>query len=179
MKIRGQIVYDPIDRINRLTKIDPFTKCWNWIGSKRNGYGRLIIGSRTLGTRRSVSAHRYSFEIFKGAIPNELFVCHHCDNPSCVNPDHLFVGTRQDNVDDRERKGRNIKPPLYSSEQHPSAIHTLVEIKCLRAAWENWDGSITALAAVHKVDRRWLSDVLNNKRWIRTSLPPAPEAESK
>lgn len=113
MKIRGQRVIPPKERISNLSKIDTVTGCWNWLksfkgkGDPLREYGHLIIGSRTDNTRRSIAAHRYSYIIFKGEIPDGMFVCHNCDNPKCVNPDHLFLGTRQDNIDDREFKGRN------------------------------------------------------------------------
>lgn len=108
MKVRGQTVYTPIERLSRLSEIDATTGCWNWKGATRNGYGRLLVGSRSDKSRRSVSAHRLSYETFKGEVPAGMEVCHTCDNPRCVNPDHLFPGTRQDNVDDRERKGRGV-----------------------------------------------------------------------
>lgn len=107
MKIRGQQVYTPDQRIKRLSKLDPVTGCIVWQGSKRNGYGRLMVGSRTDMTRKSVSAHRYAYEAYIGEIPKGKLVCHSCDNPACVNPNHLWLGTHQDNINDRERKGRN------------------------------------------------------------------------
>lgn len=85
--------------------------CWLWQGAKAavSGYGRITVGSRSDGTRRNVSTHRYSYEQYRGEIPDGMFVCHHCDNPSCVNPDHLFLGTPSDNMADKVTKGRQAK----------------------------------------------------------------------
>ena len=114
--VRGQKVKPPKERLLALVVKDEGTECWNWQGSlsdKNNPlrhYGKLVIGSRKDGTRKTVRAHRYAYQVFIGEVPQELFVCHKCDNPKCINPEHLFLGTRQDNVDDREAKGRNKLP---------------------------------------------------------------------
>lgn len=83
--------------------IDP---CWIFTAGKdKNGYGQVQAAktARELGVTR---AHQMSYKIFKGDVPEGMFVCHTCDNPSCVNPNHLFVGTAQDNNDDMWAKGR-------------------------------------------------------------------------
>jgi hypothetical protein len=81
------------------------TDCWLWIGGKsRGGYG--CIGYKT----GNISAHRASWIIHFGLIPENLHVLHTCDNPACVSPHHLFLGTNLDNVKDKEAKGRGNHP---------------------------------------------------------------------
>jgi hypothetical protein len=95
--------------------------CWEWVGSVHpNGYGRMNIGSRSDGTKRNILAHRLAFELFKGEIQDGLFVCHVCDNPICVNPDHLFTGTQTDNMRDCMQKGRTRKrTATHCKNGHP------------------------------------------------------------
>ncbi len=78
--------------------------CWEWQGAQdRQGYG-FIKSQRGMQMR----AHRLSYELFyKKEIPENIFVCHKCDNPKCVNPQHLFLGTVQDNTQDMMKKGRH------------------------------------------------------------------------
>lgn len=79
--------------------------CWNYRGTvKTNGYGEIKFRGK------NVKAHRVSIFVFSGEWPNpEMCVCHKCDNPTCINPDHLFIGTHQDNMTDRNKKGRTFR----------------------------------------------------------------------
>lgn len=164
------------DRIKANIIINPITNCWEWQGTKRSGYGRMIMGSRTDGTRKSKSAHRVSYEYFQGEIPDGMEVCHKCDNPCCVNPEHLFVGTRQDNVNDRESKGRNI---VLIGEEQPRSKLTKKDVK--NARWERaYKGtSFQKLADRYGVAKRTMQDAVNGVTWKCVSYMPTPPKEDE
>lgn len=83
-------------------KVDKLGECWVWT-AHRNALGYGVFGAN----RRSVLAHRMAWTLERGPIPNGLIACHHCDNPACVRPDHIFLGTHRDNAVDMTRKGRH------------------------------------------------------------------------
>ena len=88
---------------NFWAKVKKTGECWGWIGAKSD-YGHGIF--RFNG--KNVRAHRLSLEMSGTSVPDDMVVCHHCDNPSCVNPAHLFVGTQRDNMSDMTQKGRRF-----------------------------------------------------------------------
>lgn len=86
-----------------LSHVEKTDTCWLWRGAvKPNGYGEMML----FHPKRCSTTHRISWELFMGPIPAGLCVLHHCDVRNCVNPDHLFLGTRKDNAIDRDMKGR-------------------------------------------------------------------------
>lgn len=91
-----------IARFHRSYTVNPNTDCWEWnLHLTDDGYGRCHFNGS------NVRAHRLSYELHNGAFPRHLVVCHSCDNPKCVNPLHLFVGTQKDNMRDKRLKGRS------------------------------------------------------------------------
>jgi len=104
MRLRGRLdLKSTSERLTERLKLNKKNNCLEWQGSLgTGGYGLIRVNGKL------EKAHRVAFGLVN--IPSGLFVCHHCDNPKCCNTDHLFLGTHQDNVDDRENKGRN-RPP--------------------------------------------------------------------
>lgn len=93
-------------------QVDTSGDCWVWKGyTLPNGYGSISINGK------HVFVHRFSYSLHFGKIPDELCVCHRCDNPPCVRPDHLWLGTQQDNIADRNRKGRTHRGPRKSTHE--------------------------------------------------------------
>lgn len=101
--------------------------CWEWSHSRNSeGYGNIWVD------KKCKKAHRVSYELHFGPIPEGLLVCHHCDNPPCCNPDHLFLGTDADNTQDKVNKGRMVdntgtnNPSAVLIEREIRQIHDLV-----------------------------------------------------
>lgn len=126
--------------------------CWNWQGPRQPGWhGRLRFKGRM------TSAHRVAWTLQNGAIPRGMYVCHHCDNPLCCNPSHLFLGTGRDNAADRHRKGRDAR-----GEQNGHAKLTDQAVRVIRAELHE---STEVLAKRFGVSTSTIHNVRNGRLW--------------
>lgn len=104
VRVRPDITERFWAKVDQTPGLGPLGDCWEWQGHRMKfGYGVIRHDGRIR------KAHRVSFALNNGALPEEMMVCHRCDNPACVRPDHLFLGTQQDNMDDRMAKGRYVR----------------------------------------------------------------------
>jgi hypothetical protein len=134
--------------------------CWNWLRGKMHGYGSIWFA----GKRWTV--HRLSYLIFSGEIPTGRLICHHCDNPSCCNPDHLYVGTAQDNMRDRDLRGRNgrkDKPGRRHGKDYKLNQEKVIQIR--KAI-----GSQREIAKLFEIHPSQISKVLSGKRWAWVTI---------
>ena len=142
-----------LDRIEKNGK----TGCWEWTGLLfDNGYARSGLTKRE-GVCYPAIASRMSFLIFKGEITKGLCVCHTCDNPKCVNPDHLFLGTHKDNAEDMVKKNRSLK-----GERHSNAKLTEKNVRDIRLRKKE---SVAHLASIYGVSDHTIKDVLRKRTW--------------
>ena len=136
--------------------------CWEWTGvkiSRKDGrkYGRVTIhGIKTL-------AHRASWVLAHGEIPPDTEVCHECDNPSCVNPGHLFLGTHQDNMDDMNNKGRRVN--IRAGEEHPMAKLTWNDVNEIRSLYDTGRFSFRTLGEMFHVHEDTIKNAVRGKNW--------------
>jgi len=113
----------PMQLFEKYAYPEPNTGCWLWGGTNLMAYGAMYFE----GKQRY--AHRVSYSLFKGPVPEGMSVLHKCDTPMCVNPDHLYLGTQQDNMKDKLVRGRNI----YGLQHHkrkltPEAINDILRL---------------------------------------------------
>lgn len=149
----------------KVTKGSP-DECWNWNASKDDlSYGTVFLEKKC---RR---AHRVVFFLSKGPFPNVLKVCHTCDNPSCCNPKHLWLGTDADNVRDRDAKGRLINGKKYYGSSHVKSKLTEREVLQIRAlskfGW--WQRELAEMYGVSQVT---IHRIVRGTRWKHIPICP-------
>jgi len=142
--------------------VDPNTGCWIWQRAARNnqGYGVLRIGSRRDGTVKNVLAHRMAYETFIGPIPPGLCACHRCDNTLCCNPEHLFLGTHRENMEDAASKGR-----FPRGERHHGSKMTANGVIEIRRRYEQEGASQYRLAYEYGISRQSICDIVSYRTW--------------
>jgi HNH endonuclease len=155
-----------IARFEALVMPEPMTGCWLWMGapgdSTKNGqYGRFRLRGR------QHAAHRVSWMLYCGPIPEGIEVLHHCDVQPCVNPSHLFLGTNADNVADRVKKGRSGNEP-HPGERHPMARLHEPDVRRIRMRYAHGETG-RALAKEFGIAPATLSNIVTRKRWRHLS----------
>lgn len=135
--------------------------CWLWTGGTRgHGYGQMHH-SWNGGAKKNIAAHRASWEIHNGPIPAGLQVLHRCDVPLCVNPEHLFLGTRKDNMIDMTAKRRRVGP---SGERHHNAKLTEADVREIRRLFAA-GAACRALARRYGLSRNTMTNVVRGETW--------------
>lgn len=145
-------------KVDKSPGLGPSGDCWEWRGAKSSfGHGSFRLGSKIVG------AHRFAYEIAFGTLPERdgyhgTCVCHRCDNPSCVNPAHLFIGSVQDNLADMHRKRRHTRPKGLANA---AAVLTERQVRQIRVS----PGTCQALGDVFGVNKSTISNIKRKKTW--------------
>jgi len=138
-------------------KVEKTEGCWEWrAGRSSMGYGVFWLDGK------SVSAHRWSWEASNGDVPADMVVCHSCDNPACVRPGHLFIGTQRQNQEDKARKDRS----LYG-ERNPKAKLTTKQVQWIRAIYKHTEYTQKEIARLYGVSQSLISLIVIKKTWRR------------
>lgn len=148
--------------------------CWTWRGNKTKSnprYSYAVYGViAPYGKNIRLRAHRVAYELFVGPIPDGMEVCHHCDNPICVKPDHLFVGTHTDNMQDAVKKGRNWSnfrenpDAIRGANNHKSKL-TVEIIHEIRRLCAEGNVSYTGVGRKFGVDRTTVKRIHTRQLW--------------
>lgn len=162
--IRKSNAYKPLEE-RFWKKVQKTNDCWLWTATKiTSGLPYGMIGVN--GTNKL--AHRISYELTYGPIPEGMNVLHRCDNPSCVRPDHLFLGTQSDNARDMVAKGRKrggIDTSNQSGEKNHCAKITAKIVKDIRTRYAQGNIFLAQLASEYGISVSHISDSVNRKKW--------------
>lgn len=138
-------------------KVKKTKNCWWWTGTRlKKGYGQFRIG------KKKMQAHRYSWELHKGKIPKDMFVCHTCDNHYCVNPKHLWLGSHSDNMKDMINKGRGVD---NRGENNGQSKLTKKQIVKIRRLYDTGKYLHRELAKRFLVSKSNIGLIIRKQRW--------------
>jgi len=163
-KTYGPVVRHPSQRFwSKVRKGGP-DECWEWIGAKHpDGYGFIYAGPSYDKNVRFTKVHRLSYEMHNGAIPDGLYVLHHCDNPSCVNPKHLYAGTQQQNVRDRAVRRRG-KEHRQNGENNDNSKLTEKDVKAIITMLQAGKRQ-GVIATAFGISQPYVSKIVHRKSW--------------
>jgi HNH endonuclease len=136
--------------------------CWTYKSTGQRGYGKLHVEGKHL------RAHRFSWELHFGKIPLGMLVCHKCDNPSCVRPDHLFMGTSADNTADMLAKGRYVAPIRTNNprgELHHNSKITNADAQCIKALWAKGGMRQADIGAMFGISQTSVYYIVSGRNW--------------
>ena len=144
-----------------ISKVEKTDDCWNWIGAKyRKGYGhfRMKIDGKWV----MYKAHRYSYEYYNDKSAQGMIICHTCDNPSCVNPAHLFAGSNQDNVDDKLAKGRH----KYGINPNHNHLNWDIVKRMRKTKKENPNLTYREIGKIYNTSAPQAHRICSNTTWV-------------
>jgi len=149
--------HDPDEAFAARTVTDEVTGCVEWTAAKRNGYGTMRFGDKT------ILAHRFAWERAHGSIPSGAHVLHRCDNPSCCNVDHLFIGDHQTNMDDMRAKGRGRTPPPRRGADNNQ---TKITPRDARRIFHDRHTPYSKLAKDHGISKGAVQSIKDGRSWV-------------
>lgn len=142
----------------------PDGDCLLWQGARIwNGYGKLGRDGVTW------TAHRYAYFLTHGSIPDGMHICHHCDKKLCINPKHLFAGTRKDNMQDMLRKGRGRFLGLAKGSRSGAAKFVESDIAAMRRKFDA-GATLKEIASEYKTTPAYASDLIRGKQWKHVTV---------
>ena len=143
-------------------KVDKTDSCWNWTGHcDKIGYGYFTVDNK-----ESMRAHRMSWFLAHGSIKEGLEICHSCDNPKCVNPSHLFIGTHKENMADMVRKGRRNH---VVGAKHPLSVLNESDVKQIRTLHSLGIYTLSEIGDRFEISKSHVGHIVKRRIWKHVS----------